>query len=132
MITVLPLDTTSMTIGLNYNRKAATLGHVKAYTKCGDFIYSGKAHGGRRDKSEAFKCYQRAAQGNDPEAMNNLGLMLETGFDDKLSNGDQALEYYLKAHKLDFSDATVNIGLYYLNVLSLILIYVRATMCRQI
>lgn len=51
--------------------------------------------------------------------MNNIGLMLEVGFDDKLSNGDLALDYYLKAHKLEFSDATVNIGLYYLNVLFL-------------
>ena len=90
---------------------------MKAYTKCGDFIYSGKGTGGRRDKTEAFKCYQRAAQSNDAEALNNIGLMLESGFDDKLSNGDQALEYYLKAHKLEYSEATINIALYYLSVI---------------
>ena len=48
--------------------------------------------------------------------MNNIGLMLESGFDDKLSNGEQALDYYLKAHKLEYSDATINIGLYFLSV----------------
>lgn len=91
------------------------LNHPKAYVKCGDLIYSGKGVG-KRDKTEAFKCYQKAAALNDAEAMNNLGLMLENGFDEKLSDHEQALEYYKKAHKLGSTDATINIALYYLNV----------------
>lgn len=100
----------------NLNRKAANFNFAKALTKCGDFIYSGKGCGGKRDKSEAFKCYLRAAQLNEPEAMNNLGLMLENGYDEKMSDPDQALEYYKRAHKMGNTDATINIAIYYLNV----------------
>ena len=53
------------------------MGYAKGLTKCGDFIYSGKGCGGKRDRSEAFKYYMKAAQMNDPEAMNSVGLMLE-------------------------------------------------------
>lgn len=91
------------------------LNYPKAYVKCGDFIYSGKGVG-RRDKSEAFKCYQKAALMNDSEAMNSLGLMIETGFDDRLGDPDAALEYYKKALKLGNSDASINIAMLYLNV----------------
>ena len=83
--------------------------------KCGDFIYSGRGVG-RRDKTEAFKCYQKAALLNDSEAINNLGLMTENGFDDRIGDPEQALEYYKKAHKLGNTDASINIALMYLNV----------------
>ena len=46
----------------------------------GDLLYSGKGCG-KRDKTEAFKCYDKAAQMNDSEALNNLGLLYEMGFD---------------------------------------------------
>lgn len=48
------------TTSLRYYKKAAGLGFIKALTKCGDFLYSGKGCG-KKDKSEAFKCYQKAA-----------------------------------------------------------------------
>jgi len=48
------------TTTLRYYKKAASLGYVKGYTKCGDLLYSGKGCG-KRDKSEAIRCYQRAA-----------------------------------------------------------------------
>jgi uncharacterized protein len=48
------------TTALRYYKKAANMGFAKAYTKCGDLLYSGKGCG-KKDKSEAFKCYQRAA-----------------------------------------------------------------------
>lgn len=38
-------------------RKATELGYAKAFSKCGDFLYCGKATGGRKDKMEAFKYY---------------------------------------------------------------------------
>ena len=87
---------------------------VKAYTKCGDLLYSGKGCG-KKDKGEAFKCYQRAASMNDSEALNNLGLMIEVGFEDRPGDPDQALEYYRKANKLGNTDASINIAIYYIN-----------------
>lgn len=87
LISVIPLllDITSTIISLICYRKAASLGMAKAFTKCGDFVYSGKGCG-KFDKSEAFKCYQKAALLNDSEALNNIGLMLELGFDDRPSD----------------------------------------------
>jgi TPR repeat protein len=90
------------------------MGYAKAFTKCGDLLYSGKGCG-KRDKSEAFKSYQRAAQMNDSEAINNLGLMIESGFEDRISDPETALDYYKRAHKLGNTDATINIAIYYLN-----------------
>jgi TPR repeat protein len=52
---------------------------------------------------------------NDSEAINNLGLMIEVGFDDRASDPETALEYYKRAHKLGNPDATINIAIYYLN-----------------
>ena len=52
---------------------------------------------------------------NDSEALNNLGLMIEVGFEDRVSDPENALDYYKKAHKLGNTDATINIAIYYLN-----------------
>jgi uncharacterized protein len=103
------------TTAFTYYKKAAGKDFAKAHTKCGDLLYSGKGRGGgRRNKSEAFKCYQRAAALGDPEALNNLGLMIENGFDDRSADPDSALEIYRQAHKLGSADALINISLYYL------------------
>lgn len=87
---------------------------AKAYTKCGDFLYSGKGCG-KKDKAEAFKCYLKAASMNEADALNNLGLMIELGFDDRPGDPEQALDYYRKAHKLGNTDASINIAVYYIN-----------------
>lgn len=113
------LDITSKTIQFYYYifhfRKAVALNYVKAYTRCGDMLYSGKGCG-KRDKSEAFKCYHKAASCNDPEALNSLALMIELGFDDRVADPDYAMEIYKKAIKLGSSDAAINLALIYLNV----------------
>lgn len=87
----------------------------KAYTKCGDFFYSGKGIGGKRNKTEAFICYSKGAGLNDAESMNNLGLMMEQGGmvgnsyqDSKNCNPDLAMEWYKSAHKLGNTNATIN------------------------
>jgi TPR repeat protein len=90
------------------------MGYAKAHVKCGDFLYSGKGCG-RKDKTEAFKCYQKAANMNDSEALNNIGLMIENGFDDRPSDPESALEYYKRAYKLGNSDACINIAIFYVN-----------------
>jgi TPR repeat protein len=109
------LDITSRCSNVYLFRKAANLGMAKAFTKCGDFVYSGKGCG-KIDKSEAFKCYQKAALLNDSEALNNIGLMLELGFEDRPSDPEQALEYYKRGHKLGNTDASINIAIYYLSI----------------
>jgi TPR repeat protein len=50
----------------------------------------------------------------DSEALNNLGLLLENGFDDRPSDPESALEIYRQAHKLGNADAVINIALYYI------------------
>jgi len=45
------------------------LGFAKAFTKCGDFIYSGTATG-YKDKTVAFGSYKKAAELGDPLACN--------------------------------------------------------------
>lgn len=98
-----------------YYKKAAAKDFAKAHTKCGDLLYSGKGRGcDRRNKTEAFKCYQRAAALGDSEALNNLGLMIENGFDDRPSDPEGALEIYRQAHKMGNADAVINIALYYI------------------
>lgn len=53
---------------------------------------------------------------NDAEAYNNLGLMLEIGFEDRVADPEQAIDLYKKAIKLGNSDAAINLALMYLNV----------------
>lgn len=59
-------------------------------------------------------CYKHAADLGDVSALNNIGLMLEFGYDDVMPNIDDALLHYKAAHNLGNSDATINIAIYYL------------------
>jgi len=43
---------------------------------------------------EAFKCYKKASEMGNIRAMNNLGLMLENGFEGMEADPDQACLYY--------------------------------------
>jgi len=52
---------------------------------------------------------------NDSEAMNNMGLMIEVGYEDRISDPEGAMQYYRQAHKLGNTDATINLAIYYLN-----------------
>ena len=51
----------------------------------------------------------------EPEAINNMGLMYEGGFDATISDPDRAKEHYELAHKLGNTDASMNLALMYLN-----------------
>jgi TPR repeat protein len=42
--------------------------------------------------------------------------MNESGFNEKVSDPEQALEWYKRAHKLGNTDASINIALYHINV----------------
>ena len=118
-----------MKSAFQYYRRAAKLDHVEALVKCGDFIYSGigmpsisqKAGQvgnikNQKDKMEAFKCYKKASEMGNIRAMNNLGLMLENGFEGMEADPDQACLYYKQSHKLGDPDASVNLAIYYLKV----------------
>ena len=59
-------------------------------------------------------CYKQAADLGDISALNNIGLMLEFGYDDVMPSQSEALIHYKEAHKMGNSDATINIGLHYL------------------
>jgi len=50
--------------------------------KAGDFLYSGKGTAfGKKDKSAAFSSYEQAAEKGNIQAINNMALMLETGYE---------------------------------------------------
>ena len=57
----------------------------------------------------------KAASLNDSEAINNLGLMIESGYDDKVGDPESAIDYYKKASRLGSTDGTINLALYHLN-----------------
>ena len=61
-------------------------------------------------------CYEKAAALGDIQAYNNIGIMLETGYDDVVPQLDQAYAKYKTAYDQGSSDAAVNIALFYLNV----------------
>lgn len=105
-----------------YFRRAAKIGHVESLVKCGDYIYSGRGlpSFGRqaskmpvtaKDKQEAFKCYKKAASMGSARAMNNLGLMLEKGFENQNPDLDASLALYTHAAKLGDKHAPVNLAL---------------------
>ena len=47
-----------------------------------------------RNKSEALKYYQEASKLGDAEALNNIGIMLEEGYDLNLPSPESAVSYY--------------------------------------
>lgn len=48
----------------------------------------------QRDKNEAFKCYKKAADLGNMRAMNNLGLIVESGFDDVPADPERACSLF--------------------------------------
>lgn len=86
---------------------------MESLAKCGDFLYSGRGLNTKSamgDRQEAQKCYKKAAECGSSRAMNALALMLES------TNSDEALKWYLKAHKQGNVDSTVNMAILYLKV----------------
>jgi TPR repeat protein len=97
-------------VSLRFYKKAAQIGnHFKAYSKCGDFYYSSG------DKKSAMSCYKKAADLGDVSALNNIGLILESGYDDVMPSSEHALLHFKAAHNLGNSDATINIAMQYLS-----------------
>jgi len=95
---------------VRYYKKACSTGnHAQAYTKCGDYYYS------QRDKRSAMACYKKAADFGDVMALNNIGLMLEQGYEDIAPQAEEALKMYKQAHNLGSLDATLNLAIFYLS-----------------
>ena len=64
---------------------------------------------------EAFKCYKKAGEFGNARALNNLGLMIESGFDGVAADPERACTYYKQAHQSGDVDATINLAFFYLN-----------------
>ena len=64
---------------------------------------------------EAFKCYKKAGEFGNARALNNIGLMIESGFDGISADPDKASTHYKQAHQHGDVDATINLAFYYLN-----------------
>jgi TPR repeat protein len=98
-------------VALRYYKKAAeTANHKDAYSRCADFYYSWG------NKKSAMALYKKAAEYGDVGALNNIGLMLENGYDDIPPSIDAAIKKYKEAHLKGDRNATINLGIYYLNV----------------
>ena len=59
---------------------AGEKGCGKAYTKCGDLLYCGLGVI-KANKTEAVEFYKKAHREGDTQALNNLGLVYESGYD---------------------------------------------------
>jgi TPR repeat protein len=59
-------------------------------------------------------CYKKAADLGDISALNNIGLMLEYGYDDVMPSPEDSLLHFKAAHNMGNSDATINIAIHYL------------------
>ena len=68
----------------------------------------------QRDKMEAYKCYWKAGELGNGRALNNLGLMLESGFEGIAADPEKACQHYKQAHKDGDVDATINLAFFYL------------------
>ena len=60
-------------------------------------------------------CYKKAADFGDVMALNNIGLMLEQGYEDIAPQAEEALKMYKQAHNLGSLDATLNLAIFYLS-----------------
>ena len=64
---------------------------------------------------EAFKCYKKAGEFGNARALNNLGLMIESGFEGAVADPEKACSYFKQAHQNGDVAATINLAFYYLN-----------------
>lgn len=48
-------------------------------------------------------------------ALNNMGLMLETGYEDVMPNPEEAVRMYKEAYNLGNLDASIHLATYYLS-----------------
>ena len=60
--------------------------------------------------------YKKAAELGDIGALNNIGLMLENGYNNVPPSIDAALQKYKEAHLKGDRNASINLAIYYLNV----------------
>ena len=64
---------------------------------------------------EAYKCYKKAGEFGNARALNNLGLMVESGFEGVAADPEKACTYYKQAHQQGDADAAINLAFYYIN-----------------
>eukprot|EP00826_Nyctotherus_ovalis_P009913 TRINITY_DN12630_c0_g1_i3.p2 TRINITY_DN12630_c0_g1~~TRINITY_DN12630_c0_g1_i3.p2 ORF type:complete len:498 (-),score=160.38 TRINITY_DN12630_c0_g1_i3:113-1606(-) len=95
-----------------YYKKAASLEHPKAATKCGNLLAT--PHGlVNPDKVEALKYYKRASELGDAEAYLRMAEMYEEGAEGVRRNEKLAVQYYERARELGLAEGSVNLSRMY-------------------
>jgi TPR repeat protein len=95
-----------------YYKKATTLEHPKAATKCGNLLIS--PYGLiKPDKAEALKFYKRGSELGDAEAYLRMAEIYEEGDEDIHKNEKLAIQYYERARELGLAEGSVNLSRMY-------------------
>ena len=69
-------------------------------------------------KEKQIKTNPRSNYFGDATALNDIGLMIESGYGEVLPQIEKAQQYFREAHYLGNSDATINLALSLLNLSS--------------
>ena len=95
-----------------YYKKAASLEHPKAATKCGNLLLT--PYGLMKpDKVEALKYYKRGSELGDAEAYLRMAEIYEEGDKDVHKNEKLAIQYYERARELGLAEGSVNLSRMY-------------------
>eukprot|EP01135_Chromosphaera_perkinsii_P012314 Nk52_evm6s2635 gene=Nk52_evmTU6s2635 len=89
-------------------KRAATNGLTQAFSKLGDFYYYG--YGMEVDYSNAFHCYQKAADAGDLDGLCSLGWCYENGLGCEETSCVKAMECYEQAAKRGHTNSMYNLA----------------------
>ncbi len=79
-------------------------------------LYSGNGNGNFIQKDKAVDYFIKAAELNDKNALNVMGVLYEKGEESITKNPEKALKYYTQAACLGSKEAKFNLGSLLLNV----------------
>ena len=79
-------------------------------------LYSGNGNGNFIQKDKALEYFVKAAELNDKNALNVMGVLYEKGEESITKNPEKALKYYTQAACLGSKEAKFNLGSLLLNV----------------
>lgn len=94
----------------NYKR-AMKLGHVNAKTKVGLVMFNGLEGVIKKDEEGGIKLLNEAANMDDPEALNYLGLIYEKGSRYLMRSHEKCVECLKKSEALGYQNASINLAL---------------------
>jgi len=106
------------TTAIKHYRKAVELSKDKNALACfkyGSMLYSGNGNGNFIQKDKALEYFVKAAELNDKNALNVMGVLYEKGEESITKNPEKALKYYTQAACLGSKEAKFNLGSLLLN-----------------